>query len=144
MATGVLGTAARQDPRQVSNTLKKTINWNDVAVGVPVPFANYLPGGAYIINVSVDVTIAFTGTTPTVTVGTNPATYNNIVASGDVTWTAAAVTGPVTRGNGRQLTAPVVGGVQVPADVLPQVMLGGTPTAGQAIIMIEFEGGWQS
>ena len=137
MATGVLGTPARQDPRQVSNTLKKTINWNDAASGVAVPMANYLPQGAFIITVTVEVVTAFNGTGPTVTVGTNATTYNNIVAAADVTWTAAAVT-PVTRGLGRSLTAA--------ADVLPYVTWNatGAPSAGQAIVVIEFEGGWSS
>src|SRR6516162_6232678 len=111
MATNVLGTAARQDPRQVANTLKKTINFNDAASGVAVPFANYLPQGAYIITVSVEVVTAFNGTTPTLTVGTVGAAYNNIVAAADVTWTAAAVGIPVVRSYGRSLTAA--------ADVLP-------------------------
>ena len=110
MATGVLGTPARQDPRQVSNTLKKIINWNDAASGVAVPMANYLPQGAYILLCSVEVVTIFNGTTPTVTVGTNPTTYNNIVAAADVTWTATGVTA-VVRGLGRSLTAA--------ADVLP-------------------------
>ena len=65
MATGVLGTAARQDPRQVSNTMKKTVNWNDAATGVGVPFANYLPQGAFILGVWIEVPVAFNGTTPT-------------------------------------------------------------------------------
>ena len=135
MATGVLGTPARQDPRQVSNTLKKIVNWNDAAVGVALPLANYLPQGAFIIGCWVEVVTAFTGTAPTLVVGTNATTYNNIVAAGDVTWTAAAVT-PVSRPLGRSLTAA--------ADVLAFAMLGGTPTAGQAIVVIEFEGGWSS
>ena len=138
MATNVLGTAARQDPRQVSNTLKKTINWNDAASGVAVPMANYLPQGAYIMLCSVEVVTIFNGTTPTVTVGTNAGSWNNIVAAGDVTWTAAAVAIPITRALGRSLTAA--------ADVLPQVTWNatGSPSAGQAIVVIEFEGGWQS
>ena len=80
MTTGVLGTAARQDPRQVSNTLKKTVNFNDAATGVTA----------------------------------------------------------VVRGLGRSLTAA--------ADVLPYVTWNatGSPSAGQAIVVIEFEGGWSS
>ena len=104
MATGVLGTAARQDPRQVSNTMKKTVNWNDAATGVAVPFANYLPQGAFITGCWVEVVTLFNGTTPTLTAGTNATTYNNIVAAADVTWTAAAVTA-VPRPLGRSLTA---------------------------------------
>ena len=110
MATGVLGTAARQDPRQVSNTMKKTVNAvTDAAPGVAVPFANYLPQGAFILGVWIEVPVAFNGTTPTLSVGTNSPTYNNIVAAGDATWNAT-----------------------------------GSPSAGQAIIVLEFEGGWSS
>ena len=138
MTTGVLGTAARQDPRQVTNTLKKTINWNDAATGVAVPFANYLPQNAFLTGVWVEVVTLFNGTTPTLTVGTNPTTYNNIVAAADVTWTAAAAAINIARGLGRALTAA--------GDVLPYATWNatGAPTQGQAICVIEFEGGWQS
>jgi hypothetical protein len=137
MATGVLGTAARQDPRQVSNTLKKTVNWNDNASGVAAPMANYLPQGAFLTLCLVEVVVGFNGTSPTISVGTNAGTWNNIVSAADVVWTAPVVT-PVTRGLGRSLTAA--------GDVLPQVVYTatGAPSAGQAIIVIEFEGGWQS
>jgi len=140
MATGVLGTAARQDPRQVSNTMKKTVNAvTDAAPGVAVPFANYLPQGAFILGVWIEVPVAFNGTTPTVTVGTNSPTYNNIVAAGDATWTGTVIPA-ITQGRalGRSLTAA--------ADVLPYAVWNatGSPTTGQAIFVIEFEGGWSS
>jgi len=139
MATGVLGTAARQDPRQVSNTMKKTVNWNDAATGVGVPFANYLPQGAYILLCSVEVVTIFNGTTPTLTAGTNSPSYNNIVAAGDATWTGTVIPA-ITQGRalGRSLTAA--------ADVLPYAVWNatGSPTTGQAIFVIEFEGGWSS
>jgi len=139
MATGVLGTAARQDPRQVSNTMKKTVNWNDAATGVGVPFANYLPQGAFILGVWIEVPVAFNGTTPTLSVGTNSPTYNNIVAAGDATWTGTVIPA-ITQGRalGRSLTAA--------ADVLPYAVWNatGAPSAGQAIFVIEFEGGWSS
>ena len=139
MATGVLGTAARQDPRQVSNTMKKTVNWNDAATGVGVPFANYLPQGAFILGVWIEVPVAFNGTTPTLSVGTNSPTYNNIVAAGDATWTGTVIPA-ITQGRalGRSLTAA--------ADVLPYAVWNatGSPTQGQAIFVLEFEGGWSS
>ena len=90
MPTNVPGVAARQDPRQVTNTLKKTINYNDGPTGVAVPLANYVPQGAFITGVWVEVVTLFNGTTPTLTVGSNATTYNNLVAAGDVVWTAAA------------------------------------------------------
>lgn len=138
MATGTLGVAARQDPRQVTNTLKKTVNWNDAATGVAVPFANYLPQGAFLTGVWAEVVTAFNGTTPTLTVGISGGAANSIVAAGDVTWTAAAAAINIARGLGRALTAA--------GDVLPTATWNatGSPTQGQAIFVIEFEGGWQS
>lgn len=139
MATGVLGTNARVDPRQVLNTLKKTINWNDPNVIAGSAFDNYLPINAFIENVLVEVVVAFNaGTTNVMTVGTVGTTYNNIVAAADVN---EAVTGvyQATRGFGRSLTAA--------GDVLPYAQYtqtGTAATAGQAIIVIFYEGGWQT
>jgi len=80
MATGVLGTNARQDPRQVVNTLKKTVNYNDPGIATGVAFDNYLPQNAFIENVLTEVVVAFNaGTTNVLTAGTNGPSYNNIV-----------------------------------------------------------------
>jgi hypothetical protein len=119
--------------------MKKTVNWNDAPTGVGVPFANYLPQGAFILGVWIEVPVAFNGTTPTLSVGTNSPTYNNIVAAGDATWTGTVIPA-ITQGRalGRSLTAA--------ADVLPYAVWNatGSPTTGQAIFVIEFEGGWSS
>lgn len=131
----------RQDPRQVSNTLKKTINWNDAGIsnaGVlsSTAFDNALPRGAFITNVLVEVVTAFDGANPSMTAGTVSTAYNNILAAGDVDETVAGVT-QVTRGLGRGLTAA--------ADIAPYVNLTlNGATQGQAIILITYEGGWQS
>lgn len=139
MPTGTLGVAARQDPRQVLNTLKKTVNFNDAGVATGVPFDNYLPQNAFIENVLVEIVAVFNAvTTNVLTVGTNGPTYNNIVAAGDLNEAALGVT-PVTRAIGRSLTAS--------GDVLPYAMYTQTGTAattGQAIIVIFYEGGWLS
>jgi len=137
MTTGVLGTNARQDPRQVVNTLKKTVNFNDVGIASGVPFDNYLPQNAFIENVLVEVVTVFNaGSTNVLTVGTNATSYNNIVAAADVNEGATGVT-QVTRAFGRSLTAS--------GDVLPYAMYaqtGGAATTGQAIVVIFYEGGW--
>lgn len=138
MATGSVGVPDRVDPRQVTNTLKKTVNWNDNAAAVAAAFANYLPQGAFLTDVTVEVVTAFNGTTPTIAVGTVGAAYNNIVAAGDVNWGAAGVY-KASRGLGRSLANA--------GPVLPYALYnngGGGPSAGQAIIVIEYEGGWQS
>lgn len=139
MPTGTLGTNARQDPRQVVNTLKKTVNFNDAGVAAGVAFDNYLPQNAFIENVLVEITAVFNATTTNVlTVGTNGPSYNNIVAAGDLNEAALGVT-QVLRGWGRSLTAA--------GDVLPYAMYTQTGTAattGQAVIVIFYEGGWLS
>jgi len=139
MTTGVLGTNARQDPRQVLNTLKKIVNFNDPGVATGIPFDNYLPQNAFIENVLVEIVTVFNATTTNVlTVGTVGSTYNNIVATGDVNEAAAGVY-QATRAFGRSLTAS--------GDVLPYVQYTQTGTAattGQAIIVLFYEGGWSS
>jgi hypothetical protein len=137
MTTGVLGTAARQDPRQVANTLKKTVNFNDAGIATGLPMDNYLPQNAFILRVLVEIVVAFNAvTTNVLTVGTVSTAYNNIVAAADVNELVVGVY-DVTRGLGRGLTAA--------GDVLPYVMYtqsGTAATTGQAIVLIEFEGGW--
>jgi hypothetical protein len=137
MATGTLGTNARQDPRQVVNTLKKTVNWNDNASAVAAAFANYLPKGAFLTRVYMEVVTAFNGTTPSLVVGTVGAAYNNIIAATDVNLAATGIY-DITRALGRSLAAS--------ADVLPFALYtaGGSPSAGQAVIVIEYEGGWDT
>ena len=137
MATGVLGVAARQDPRQVLNTLKKTINYNDPGIATGVAFDNYLPQNAFIENVLTEVVVAFNaGTTNPVSVGTVGPAYTNIVPSADVTSATPGVYAS-TAGRGRSLTA---AGAVLPFAKYAQT---GTPAGtGQAIIVIFFEGGW--
>jgi hypothetical protein len=129
--------APRQDPRQVVNTLRKTVNYNDVGIATGLAFDQSIPQGAFITNVLVEIVTAFNaGTTNVLTAGTNAASYNNIVGAADVNEGATGVT-QCTRGFGRSLTAA--------ADVTPYAMYtqtGGAATAGQAIILIEYEGGW--
>jgi hypothetical protein len=144
MATNVLGTAARQDPRQVTNTLKMTVNFNDTGVGSGLKFSHLLPNGAVITDVLVEVVTAFNaGTTNTLTVGTNAATYNNIMSAADGIGNGSAALGTQvvlpTRGFGRSITNA--------ADIQPFVMYtqtGAAATTGQAIVVIEYEGGWSN
>lgn len=139
MPTGTVGVAARQDPRQVSNTLKKTVTYNDVGIATGVAFENYLPQAAFILLVYTEIVTAFNAaTTNVLTAGTVGAAYNNLVAAGDVNPALAGVY-PSTRGIGRALTAA--------GNVLPfakYTQTGAAATAGQAIIVIQFEGGWAS
>lgn len=139
MPTGTVGTNARQDPRQVTNTLKKIVNYNDVGVSSGNAFANYLPQGAFITAVLCEIVTAFNaGSTNPLTVGTNSPSFNNIIAAADNTPGTPGVYA-ATRALGRSIASA--------ADVLPVAMYAPTGTApgtGQAVIVIEYEGGWQS
>lgn len=129
---------SRQDARQVLNTLTRTLNFNDTDIA-KAGFANSLPMGARIIDVMVEIVTAFNaGTTNPITVGTNSATYNNIVASGDITPGVAGVS-MVMRGQGRSLTA----AAEVPV-FATYVPTGTAATTGVAVITITYDGGFTS
>src|SRR5581483_6239246 len=96
---------ARRQAWQVTNTLKKTVNFNDPNIASGVAFDESLPAGAFIISVTIEIVTAFNaGTTNVLTIGTNATTYNNVVASGDVTPGTPSVAQP-TRGLGRSLAS---------------------------------------
>lgn len=135
MATNTAQVANRQDPRQVVNTLKKTINWNDTDVADSA-FEQGLPQSAFITRVLCEIVTTFDGT-PSLLCGTVASAYNNLIAAGDVDEAVAGVY-DVTRGLGRGLTAS--------AAVIPhaKVTFGGTPTQGQAVILLQYEGGWRT
>jgi hypothetical protein len=117
--------------------LKKTVNFNDAGIATGVAFDNPLPQNAFIENVLVEIVVVFNaGTTNVLTAGTNGASYDNIVAAGDINEAALGVT-RVDRALGRSLTAA--------GDVTPYVRYTQTGTAGttgQAIVVIFYEGGW--
>lgn len=132
---------SRRDPRQVTNTLRFTLNYNDVGSGTEESWFSSLPAGAFITNVMVAITTTFNAaSTNVITVGTNTPSYNNIVSSGDVTASAAATT-QVTRGNG--LAAVLTSTADVPI-FAKYAQTGTSATQGQAIIVVEYEGGWLS
>jgi len=127
---------SRRDPRQVTNTLKRTLNYNDADAAL-ASFANSLPIGAFITNVRVYIVTAFNaGTTNPITIGGNATSYNNIAQSGDITNTSATLSSP-TRGLGLAATSQTAE-TPIFATYIPT---GTAPTAGQAVIVIEYEGG---
>lgn len=131
--------AVRRQPQQVVNTLKKTVNWNDPGIASGVAFDNGIPLGAFILQVMVQIVVAFNGgSTNVLLVGANATTYNDIVAAGDVDETTLGVT-PVTRALGGALF------VSAAKDIFAIYTQTGTPaTAGQAVIVVTYEGGWAS
>lgn len=126
---------SRRDPRQVANTLKRVLNFNDPDIA-KASFINSLPQGAVILAVQVEIITAFNaGSTNPITVGTNSTTYNNIAISGDITSGTIGVYMP-TRGLGQSLAN--AAGVAVFATYIPT---GTAATTGQAQITILYEGG---
>lgn len=147
MATNVdlRGLSARQDPRNVVNTFRKTVNFGDSGISTGVAIGpDALPSGAFITNVIVEIVTPFNAvTTNTLTVGTNSTSYNNIVSSADLTGNGSSSLGTqvtqVTRGLGRALAASADTQVFV-----KYAQTGTAATTGQAVIVIEFEGGWST
>ena len=143
MTTNTAGTTARQDPRQVPNTLKRTLNYNDgdvaqAAIGT-LPSGNDLPQSAFVQEVMIEVVTAFNAaTTNTLALGTNTGSWNNFIAVTDVALNATGVTS-VKRGAGRNLTS---GSDTALYAVYTQS--GTAATAGQAIITVYFEGGFST
>lgn len=128
----------RQDPRQVVNTLKRTLNYNDSDVAQAAFFSS-LPSGAFVLDVVVEVVTAFNaGTTNTLKLGTNTGSWNNFIAVADVAINSTGVT-KISRGWGRLLTS---GGDTALFAVYTQS--GGAATTGSAIIAVTFEGGFSS
>lgn len=141
MATNTAQVAppARQDPRQVTNTLRKTVNFGDAGIASGIAFDASIPAGSFILRAYVEIVTAFNAvTTNVLTVGTNSTTYNDIVAAGDVDEATVGVY-DVVRGLGR--------GIAASADKTPYVKYtqsGTAATTGQAVIVITFDGGWST
>lgn len=143
MTTNTAGTSNRQDPRQVPNTIKRTLNAtaSDIAAAPigTLPSGNPLPQGAFIIDVLVEVVTAFNAaTTNVLLMGTNSASFNNMVATGDVDLTTTGVY-RVSRGTGRALLNAADTGIYAIF-----VQSGTTATTGSAVITVTYEGGFSS
>lgn len=132
---------SRRDPRQVVNTLKKTVNFNDTGIATGVTFDQALPAAAFVLSVMVEVVTAFNAaTTNTLVVGTNSSSFNNLVASADLVGNAGTSLGTqiseATRGRGRSIAATAEKVVTV-----KYTQTGTAATTGQAVIVITYEGG---
>lgn len=122
---------SRDDPRQVENTLRKRVRWNDPGIATGIAFANSIPMGAFITRVLVEVITGFNGTTPVLSVGSN-ANIDNLATGADITEATPGINDP-TRGLGRSIPAA--------ADQTPKVKLLITDTtAGEAEICITYAG----
>jgi len=141
MATNVTPTfpPARRDPRQVPNTLKRILNYNDPDIAL-AGFFSSLPAGAVVTKVLVVVLTTFNagGTNP-FSLGQNGG-HNDRVAVGDVN---LAVAGAYDIERGVGLAAIINSTVDVAISAV-YAPTGGAATQGKALILVEFEGGFLS
>lgn len=113
--------------------LRKTVNYNDTGISSGVLIGT-LPAGAQITDIVVNVETAFTGTSPTLTVGTNATSYDNIAGSADIN--EASATGQrVTTGLSLKFAADT--------DVYAKYTVT-SGTAGKAHIVIAYVGNYAS
>jgi hypothetical protein len=129
--------AVRQNPRQVANTIRRTVNYNDTDV-TAAPFAGALPAGAQVISQVANVKTAFNAaTTNTLVWGTNSTNYNNMCP---ITAVNLAATGVYEVNSG-------LGDVGNTSDSVVNAVYsqtGTSATAGQVVITITYEGGWST
>ena len=145
MATNTPGSTARQDPRNVQNTIRALLNFGDPGVSAGVQIG-VLPLGAFLTGWWFEVVTGFNaGTTNPVTVGTNATNYNNIMQAGDNTpGTPGIYRDPIVAGPpstearlGRSFAA--AGDTPVFMKYAPT---GTAASAGQGVFVLEFEGGF--
>ncbi|BAF86842.1 unknown protein [Azorhizobium caulinodans ORS 571] len=133
MATNTAGSVARQYASQLVHYLRFTVNYNDAGIGSGVRKGT-LPAGALILSTSVNVATVFNAaSTNVLTVGTNSTSFNNIVASGDVDESAAALT------NGIKPTSAALVPLASDLDVYAMYTQTGTAaTTGKAYVVIQY------
>lgn len=130
MPTNTLGTTARQLSTQQVHYIRATVNWNSAGVATGFKIGT-LPANAQVVDIVARVVTAFNAaTTNVLTVGTNATSFNNLVASGNVTNTAAT-SSRVTTGMGLIIAAD--------SDVFATFTQTGTAaTAGQVVYSIAY------
>jgi hypothetical protein len=133
MATGSLGSTARQNTSQEVHYLRFAVNFNDAGIASGIG-KQFLPTGAIITDTSVFVKTPFNAaTTNALTVGTNAGAFNNIVAAADVDESAIALTNSI-KPTGAAL-GPLPSDTQV---VVTYTQTGAAATAGSAVVMIKY------
>lgn len=133
MATGTAATTARQNSVQAVHYLRFAVTYSDSGISTGVA-KQTLPAGAVIIGTDVFVTTTFNAaTTNVLTVGTNGTTANNMIASGDVDETTAALTQNV------KPTSTALGPITADAPVYVKYTQTGTAaTQGAATVVVKY------
>lgn len=139
MATNTAGSSARQDPRQVSNTMRGTILFSQQATFIPM---GTLPKGAWVIAVQTSIDTLFNaGTTNPIVVG-SVGVPNSLQQAADNTpgATGMYISPPGTGGNTRLGKATAAAADTVIG--ITYTPTGTAPTTGSAEVLVEFEGGF--
>ena len=140
--TAQVSPPVRVDPRQVLNTLKQTINFNDAGASSGILLSNSLPKGAVITDVIFEIITAFNAaTTNPITVGVGALTSEVVNAAGVGTDADPTVVG-VTK-VGRAIGQKLANAADLPL-YYSYIPTGGGQTTGQAQVTIVYEGGWAS
>jgi|SRR5882762_1713363 len=143
MTTNIPGSTARQDPRNVSNTLRWRFTFADLGSLTPGLQIGVLPQNAFIITNLFEIVTAFDGT-PTITVGTVGAAFNNIRATGDHVYATPNIYSPTPPGPTAVAAVGKFGRSLTQAGDTPVFLkyTATTPTTGVGEIILEFEGGF--
>lgn len=122
---------ARQYHTQQVHYLRKTINFNDTGVSSGV-LVGGLPAGAQIVDAIVNIRTAFNAAgSNSIAVGTNSTNFDNIVASADVSASAAAAY--------RATVSSSLDYISSASDVFVRYTQGGTAaTTGVATVVIGY------
>lgn len=129
MTTNTAGTSARELATQQIHYLRKEVSFDTAGIASGVAFPNPLPAGSQILFATINITTAFAGGTPLLSVGQNSTSYNDIIANGDI---VEASTGSTMVLRGADLT--------FAADTAIYALLTnvGTGTTGVAVIVIAY------
>lgn len=131
MATNTPGSVARQDPRQVSNTIRASVTFATPGLTTGVQIG-VLPQGAYLTHASWDISVGFTAAT-TFGVGTDTPTDGNIITAGTVN------TGVIVN----QSAIGKLGRIHAAAGDVPIFLkMNQAAIVGAMDIVIEYEGGF--
>lgn len=146
MATNTPGSTARQDPRNVQNTIRALFNYNDAGLSAGV-LIGVLPQGAFITQWWCEIITAFNaGTTNPISVGSNAAAYTNIMAAAGNTPGTPGVYIPAITAGPPSSQAPGLGrSIASAGDTnvfLKYAPTGTAATTGQGVFVLEFEGGF--
>jgi hypothetical protein len=128
MATGTLGSSARDYHTRQTHYLAKAVTVADVGVNGTV-VVGIVPAGAVVKAISYAASVVFNGTTPTLKMGTTPTGAELVAAA-----TFAAALGLTVS----TLVATAAGPMAADTTIYATGVMGGSQTTGNAVIFVEY------